>query len=127
MKRILFLIALLPLFQMCATRPKTDEKTCFTGKLVKRGICGQRVVQLIGQPSGGLAVAVNWTDSLSNKPYENVFAVGNECDFPATIKEGEEFNFTMTTQPASNCIQCKAYTAIPEQRNHIIVGCSQDK
>jgi hypothetical protein len=125
MKRNLVLLVLLPLFQLCSTRPQTDEKACFTGKLVKRGICGQRVVQLIGQPDGGMAIAQNWTDSLSHKAYENVFTVGNSCNFPSTIKEGDEFTFTMTTQPDSDCAQCMAYTPVPEQKNSVIVGCTK--
>lgn len=125
MKRAVFLLAILPFFQLCSTRPQTDEKACFTGKLVKRGICGQRVVQLIGQPDGGMAIAQQWTDSLSNKAYENVFTVGNPCNFPSTIKEGEEFTFTMTTQPDSECIQCMAYTPVPEQKNSVLVGCTK--
>lgn len=108
---------------MCAPRPQTDEKTCFTGKLVKKGICGQRVVELIGVPKGGLSIAQTWTDSLGKKSYQNVFAVGNTCSFPGEIKEGEEFSFTMTTRPDTSCIQCMAYTAVPEQKNSILVGC----
>lgn len=125
MKQPFLLLVAFPLFLMCSTRPQTDERTCFTGKLVKRGICGQRVVQLIGQPSGGLALAQNWTDSLSHKVYENVFAVGNPCSFPSAIKEGEEFTFTMTTNPDTECVQCMAYTPVPEQKNSVIVGCSK--
>ncbi|NCI45647.1 hypothetical protein [Sediminibacterium soli] len=110
---------------MCSPRPQTDEKTCLTGKLVKRGICGQRVIQLSGEVTGGMAVAQSWTDSLAHKSYQNVFTVSNPCSFPSEIKEGEEFSFTITTKPDTTCIQCMAYTPVPEQKNSILVGCPQ--
>ena len=113
------------LFCGCASRPQTDEKTCFTGKLVKKGICGQRVVQLIGTAKGGMSIAGSWTDSLAHKSYQDVFTVANPCSFPSEIQEGQEFNFTMTTRPDTPCIQCMAYTPVPEQKNSILAGCTQ--
>ena len=125
--RCLLVIAVSALFFACATRPQTDTMVCFTGKLVKRGICGQRVIQLISDPQGGIGFAQNWTDSLAHRSYENVFTVGNPCLFPATINEGETFSFSLTNAPDSNCIRCMAFTAVPEQKNNIVVGCTQTK
>jgi hypothetical protein len=122
MKTILAVLTLL-LFQMCSPKPQTEQGTCYTGKLVKRGICGQRVVQLVDGPQEGLAFARNWTDSLSGKQYMNVFAVSNTCDFPVTIKQDEEFTFSLITTPGSGCMQCQAYTPVPGEKNDVVVGC----
>ena len=110
-------------FQMCSPKPQAGPGTCYTGKLVKRGICGQRVVHLVDGPQQGLAFARSWTDSLSGKQYMNVFAVSNTCDFPASIKQDEEFSFSLTTTPGSGCVQCQAYTPVPGEKNDVVVGC----
>lgn len=127
MKKINLITAtsLLFLFQMCATKPPVNKAgNCFTGKLVKKGICGQRVVQLLSVPVEGIVYAENWTDTLSHKQYSKVFTVSNSCNFPVAIKEGEEFRFTLTTERGSTCVQCYAYTATPEEKNNILTGCS---
>ena len=124
MARLFIIIMSFYAFQMCTTRSQTNALgACFTGKLVKSGICGQKVVQLLSERVEGIALAEKWTDSLSNKEYENVFTVGNACDFPVSIKEGDEFSFALTVIPPSDCIQCYAYTPVPAQKNHIITGC----
>lgn len=123
MKTLLIILLALSL-QMCVTKPQTEQKGCFTGKLVKRGICGQRVIQLVSESMDGIAFAANWTDSLSGKQYEKVFAVANSCDFPVSLKEGDTFNFRLTTTPTSDCIQCYAYTPVPEEKNNLVVGCA---
>lgn len=119
------IVLLLTAFIACSPKPQSASTTCLKGKLVKRGICGQRVIELIGEPVEALAMATQWTDSLSGKNYNNVFTVGNLCDFPASIQEGEEFNFTITTTPASNCATCFAYTPTPKEKNNIAAGCAQ--
>ena len=122
--RLFIIIVTLYSFQMCTTRSQTNAMAaCFTGKLVKSGICGQKVIQLLSERVEGIAFAEKWTDSLSNKEYENVFTVGNACDFPVSIREGDEFSFALTVIPPSDCIQCYAYTPVPAQKNHIITGC----
>ena len=123
--KTIFIILLALSLQMCATRPQTKQRGCFKGKLVKRGICGQRVIQLLSEPSAGIAFAVNWTDSLSGKQYAKVFSVGNTCDFPVSVKEGDEFSFTLTNIPAPDCIQCYAYTPVPAEKNNVAVGCGK--
>ena len=126
MKNILWICILLMSVVACSPKPQNTLTSCFKGKLVKRGICGQRVIQLLGEPGEEIAIARNWTDSMSGKKYENVFAVANPCDFPAAIKEGEEFVFSITTTPGSGCITCYAYTTVPKERNNIVSGCKEN-
>jgi hypothetical protein len=122
--RLFIIILTLYFFQMCTTRPQTNAMgACFKGKLVKSGICGQKVIKLLSERAEGIVITEKWTDSLSNKEYENVFTVGNACDFPVSIKEGDEFSFRLTVIPPSDCIQCYAYTPVPAQKNYIKTGC----
>lgn len=100
--------------------------TCFQGKLVKRGICGQRVIQVLDQQVSGLELARNWTDSLAHRQYENVFTVANPCNFPADIKEGDTFSFTVVTAEDSPCVQCYAFTPVPAQQHRISTGCNRN-
>ncbi|MES2371551.1 MAG: hypothetical protein V4557_03160 [Bacteroidota bacterium] len=125
MKNVLSILAVLVLITACSPKPQNTLISCFTGKLVKRGICGQRVIQLISEPAESIVMARNWTDSMSGKKYENVFTVANPCDFPAAIKEGEEFTFSITTTPGSGCITCYAYTTVPKESNNIVSGCKE--
>jgi hypothetical protein len=117
------IVILLLAFIACSPKPQ-NANSCFKGKLVKRGICGQRVIQLLSEPVDAVIMATQWTDSLSGKQYQNVFTVANPCDFPASIKEGEEFNFSITTLPGENCATCYAYTPVPKENNKIATGCT---
>jgi hypothetical protein len=125
MKKILCLYVLLVSVAACSPKPQNTLISCFKGKLVKRGICGQRVIQLMSEPLEEIVMASNWTDSMSGKKYENVFTVANPCDFPAAIKEGEDFTFSITTTPGSGCITCYAYTSVPKENNNILSGCKE--
>lgn len=125
MKNPLAIIVALVLVMACSPKPQNTLISCFKGKLVKRGICGQRVIQLLSEPTVEIVMARDWTDSMSGKKYENVFTVANPCDFPAAIKEGEEFRFSITTTPGSGCITCYAYTTVPKESNNIVSGCKE--
>lgn len=122
MRTIIFLIMII-VTGACTHKMQRDPAPCFRGKLVKRGICGQRLVELISPPAEIIHMAGRWTDSLSGKRYTNVFTVANPCDFPAAVKEGEEFSFMLTNKKAGDCIQCYVYTAMPVEKNNILVGC----
>lgn len=125
MKNVLSILVVLVLVMACSPKPQNALTSCFKGKLVKRGICGQRVIQLLSEPAEEISMARNWTDSMSGKKYENVFTVANPCDFPAAIKEGEDFTFSITTTPGSGCITCYAYTTTPRENNNIVSGCKE--
>ena len=55
----------------------------------------------------------NWTDEVTQNQYTNVFRLGNPCDFPATIKQGDEFYFTIATSKDKECAVCMAYYPTP--------------
>lgn len=69
---------------------------------------------LEGDPGKG-ALAESWTDETTGKQYRDVFRLGNPCDFPATIKQGNEFSFTIDTAKGKDCAVCMAYYPTPSK------------
>ena len=106
-----------------------EQEKCLKGILVKKGICGQRVIKIISQSKDGVSYATQWKDDISGKSYENVFTVENSCAFPVAIKEGEEFNFKLTAEKANDCVHCAAHTPVPKEKNSIIIStdCTEQK
>ena len=102
---------------------KADSDGCYSGKLVKKGICGQYVVELQSVDAQGLEIAASWYDSSSSISYQNVFTVANPCDFPATIKQGKTINFTIATSAKNTCSLCEAFTPTPAAKNIVFAGC----
>ena len=96
---------------------------CYTGKLVKKGICGQYVIELQSTRTQDLEIATTWNDPSSATNYQNVFTVANPCDFPASIKQGETFTFAIASKEINTCALCEAFTPTPAAKNLIAVGC----
>ncbi len=96
---------------------------CLTGKLVKRGICGQYVIELQSSDAQGIEIAESWNDPSSATSYQNVFTVANPCDFPSAIEQGEIFAFTIAGKGINTCSLCEAYTPTPSAKNLISVHC----
>ncbi|MDZ4796375.1 MAG: hypothetical protein SGI83_19055 [Bacteroidota bacterium] len=94
---------------------KTSTGTRYKGKLEIAGICMNYTIRVTeGNPDTSI-VAANWTDESTKKSYTNVFRLGNPCDFPATIKQGDEFYFTIDTTKGKDCIVCMAYYPTPSK------------
>jgi hypothetical protein len=71
-------------------------------------------------------VVNNWKDEKRNQTYNGVFTVSNKCTFPASLKEGDEFEFTFDPQPpVQNCMVCLAFYPTPTKSNAIKI--SSDK
>ncbi|MBV9987556.1 MAG: hypothetical protein JO301_07750 [Chitinophagaceae bacterium] len=109
----------------CTPKPPSIAGACYQGRLVKKGTCGQRVVELLGKDDTRLELAKQWRDSLSGREYQNVFTVANSCDFPANIQQGETFSFRLTASTGASCVQCYAYTPVPTEKNNILIGCTK--
>ena len=119
------MMALLGCSKNQVARTEIESPACFTGKLVKKGICGQRVIEIVSENRSNLSFATEWTDPGSGKVYRNVFTVGNFCDFPGNIEEGATFQFSIHPQPSWNCLVCQAWTATPDEKNNIKFGCEK--
>lgn len=118
---IIFFIALMA-FQFCHS-PKsaglTADTKCVTGTLAIKGICGQRVISILDGDTTGLQVNPMWVNPGGGDTLKNVFSVSNICDFPSTVNVGDTIKFQITAKEDKECITCKAYTPVPEEKNKI--------
>jgi hypothetical protein len=110
-------------------RQSIEGSQCVKGVLVKKGICGQRIIKITSQNKVGVAYAAQWKDDISGQVHENVFAVENFCSFPVSINEGDEITFKLTTNKTNDCVTCQAFTPVPGEKNSIIVNgdCSETR
>lgn len=85
------------------------------GKLEIAGICMNYTISVVEGNPGKDAVESSWTDETTNKSYTHAFRLGNPCDFPSTIKQGDEFYFRIDTTKGKECAVCMAYYPTPSK------------
>jgi len=102
----------------------TKKTGCLQGKIVKKGLCGQLVVQLLSQQADGLQIAAAWHDSSTGTTHQNVFSVANYCDQPQNLSVGQIINFSVQSSTTKDCAICQAYTPIPEEKTPIQINCN---
>ncbi len=100
---------------------KEKEATRYKGKLEVKGICMNYTIRLLEGQMDTALVSANWTDEVTGKQYVNVFGLGSPCNFPSTIKEGDEFNFIIDTKTKQDCAVCMAYYPTPPKKLSIKV------
>lgn len=116
MKQFILLSALTTLLLSnsdCNNKAAADSR--YKGKLEIAGICMNYTIRVIEGNPDTAVVEKNWTDEVTKKSYTNVFRLGNPCDFPPTIKQGDEFYFTIDTTKGKDCIVCMAYYPTPSK------------
>ena len=92
---------------------KKTGNTTYKGRLEIAGICMNYTIGVIEGEIDDDLIAEKWTDESSHISYEDVFRLGNPCDFPATIKQGDEFYFTIDTIKGKECAVCMAFYPTP--------------
>ncbi len=100
---------------------KNGSKKPFKGRLEVAGICMNYTIAVLDENIVDSLVVENWTDEVTGKKYENVFRLGNPCDFPASLKAGDEFYFTIDTAKGRDCAVCMAYYPTPSRSIRIKV------
>ncbi len=85
----------------------------YRAKLEIAGICMNYTIRLIEDKMDTARIVTNWTDESTNTSYSNVFKLGNPCDFPSSIKQGDEFYFIIDTAKPKDCMVCMAYYPTP--------------
>ena len=114
MKIFLGAIMLVSVAATTKTCGKKNAATCFKGRLEVKGICSNYTIKVLDASRLDWAEAA-WTDETTGKKYTDVFKLANPCQFPESIKEGDEFYFTLDTGKLENCTTCMAYYPTPQK------------
>lgn len=107
-----------------AVAKKTDsaQVKIYKAKLEIKAICMNYTLRLVEGSIDTSLISGNWMDETTHKTYQNVFALGNPCTFPATIQQGQDFNFVIdTTSAQKQCAVCMAYYPTPPKKLFIKV------
>ncbi len=113
---ILSTIFLLTISASKCNEKKKDTGTVYKGRLEIKAICMNYTIKLLEGNIDTSLIVSNWTDETTKKEHNNVFALANLCNFPGSIKEGEEFYFSIDTLSSKPCMQCMAYYPIPGKK-----------
>ena len=95
---------------------KKKESELLKGKLEIKALCMNYTIRLLEGAADTSKIAATWTDETTGKTYTNVFGLANPCDFPSTIKQGDEFYFSIDTVKEKNCAVCMAYYPTPPKK-----------
>ncbi|MEI2739483.1 MAG: hypothetical protein V9F01_11940 [Chitinophagaceae bacterium] len=109
---LFFALATLLLSNSDCTKKNSER---YKGRLEVAGICMNYTIKILEGNIDASKIDVNWTDEVTQNQYINVFRLGNPCDFPATIKQGDEFYFTIDTSKGKECAVCMAYYPVPSK------------
>ena len=112
-----YLFAFIILLNISCNKSNDTSVACFKGKLVLKGICMNYVIQIIEGDVDKSLYESSWQNPLTNTTYQNVFGLASTCTFPTTIKEGDEFYFSIPKNPTvPACADCKAYSPTPSKK-----------
>ena len=100
--------------QIC--NKKTTHVACFRGKLEIKGPCMNYTISIIEGKTDTSMVAAKWIDESTGKLYHNVFSLGSRCNFPVTLKEGDEFYFKLDDSKVQDCAVCMMYYPVPPKQ-----------
>ena len=123
---IRFLIILILVFHLMSCDKQQDvqqvisDSTCYKGKLVLVGLCGNAVVQVLDDRMPASFYEAVWKDESTGITYQKVLGNANFCSFPSNLKQNEEFYFSVNPpEGIDDCARCKAISPSPEKRQFI--------
>ncbi len=124
MKHILLLTSI---FLLCVSAQNCGKKKgdkVYKGKLEVKALCMNYTISVLEGNVDKSLVEASWVDESTKKTYTNAFALADPCSFPASIKEGDEFYFTIPdTATRGDCMVCMAYYPTPAKKLFIkVVG-----
>jgi len=100
----------------------SDKVKTYKAKLEIKALCMNYTLRLVEGSIDTSLISGNWMDETTHKSYQNVFALGNPCNFPATIEQGQDFNFVIDTASVQKqCAVCMAYYPTPPKKLFIKV------
>ncbi len=122
---IKYLVVFFIFLNISCNKSNDVTEVCFKGKLVLKGVCMNYVIQITEGDINKELYESNWQNPLTNTIYQNVFGLASICNFPSTIKEGDEFYFSIPKNPiVQTCAQCQAFSPTPGKKIHIEI-CSK--
>lgn len=95
---------------------KKNTTTTYKGKLETKGICMNYTLRLIEGSIDTSLINTSWTDEVTGTKHTNAFGLVNPCDFPDSIKQGDEFYFVIDTSAHKQCAVCMAYYPTPAKK-----------
>ncbi len=122
MRQFFFLAVLSTILLSAGECKKKNDGAKYRGRLEVAGICMNYTIGVTEGDPGADKLVARWTDEVTKKEYTNVFRLGNPCQFPSTIKQGDEFYFTIDTTNQKDCAVCLAYYPTPEKALSIKVA-----
>lgn len=105
----------------CKNNKMIAGPNCFKGKLEIKGPCLNYTVRLLKETIDTSIVSADWINESTGKKYKNVFALGSRCNFPDSIKEGDDFYFTIDSSAVQYCAVCMIYYPVPTKKLFIKV------
>ena len=116
MKRIVIacLVAFVALSAFTCNKKSTDTGV-YKGKLVRKGICMNYTISVIGGNIDTSKVVAQWTDPQTNTSFQHAFRLESVCNFPSDINEGDEFSFVIDNNASIECGVCLAYYPTPHK------------
>ena len=113
--KLLLLLSLV--FTITVSADKCDRKKLPAGtykaRLEIKGLCMNYTLRLLEGSLDTSLLNSTWTDESTGKAYTDVFALGNRCNFPTTIEQGDEFYFVLDSTGKQDCAVCMAYYPTP--------------
>lgn len=113
---IIPLVAAITAVTFFACTATKNTGTIYTGKLQVKALCMNYTLSVTEGTIDPSLVEASYTDETTKKTYTNAFGLGNPCNFPASIKEGDEFKFVIDTAGKKDCAVCMAYYPTPGKK-----------
>jgi len=120
-KRFFKLIFVILLLILSCSKDEEKSSDIYIGKLVKKGICLNYVIEVNDNEFPQSLIEKKWIDEFSNIEFKNVFTLESVCDFPTTLNQGDTFKFKIGNNSKNICAVCKAYTPVPNKYISITV------
>jgi hypothetical protein len=112
--KIYSLIPAIAILAVTANKCK-DNDPVLKGRLEVKGMCMNYTIKLVNGKLDTSLYVGEWKNEITGKTHDKVFALGSACTFPATIKEGDEFFFTIDSTYKPDCAVCLAYYPKPSK------------
>jgi len=119
--KLLFMLASLIALASSHSCKNDLPKGVYKGKLEVKGECMNYTISMQSKNFDTSMVVSSWTDENTGKVYKNVFALGSRCNFPSSIKAGDEFYFKIDSSYIQHCMVCLIYYPTPSKKLFIKV------